>query len=585
MLEDGLSATWVTDDKIALWAKNSSGAYILSNQTFKTYGYDDAKGYFTSTLSSAMPEDTYTYYCTYPVPSSVTGTIAEFYVPSTQDGKASGGADVMVSTPVTYGPLSTIPDPEDHSGMSMEMNRVMHQFRFLIPSEDTPLARESIVTMRLTFPADVVGNIMLNFANPTGWPTLMQGSGEITLNLADPISYEKGNYACVAFVPTVFNEGQELQLKAYTSDKIVQFDPINLKAKTCLPGHSTPVILIPTAVVEYPYQISFKVVGNNLGENVNEVRLEAPSGCRWPMQESNVYTYSRTDGGKITVGEEIIFRFEDEAQYEAFSNAAINVTYDSDNAITRQSVTLADLTSQDKVSVNLTIPFLFYEDFSSVPSFSDGYDNETVGLASDLYKGIKELSGYTSTMAGWFATRIGVQGGTAARICCRYEDVLGVSAYYKGRLYTPFLSNIKEDSNVKISVSFKYGGDRKEMLGWNFKYPQKSPMLYFGINTQENVINPDQNEGDLIDQITGMIGGSGFSSMAPTSLSPMAIKGEAIPMGGSYTSFAGTRTVTIDNVDCGMRLGWILSTDCEAGSINANYWLYIDDIKVQIVNE
>ena len=67
-----------------------------------------------------------------------------------------------------------------------------------------------------------------------------------------------------------------------------------------------------------------------------------------------------------------------------------------------------------------------------------------------------------------------------------------------------------------------------------------------------------------------------------TSLSPIAIKGEAIPMGGSYTSFAGTKTVTIENVDNGMRLGWVVTTDSDAGSVNANYWLYIDDIKVQI---
>jgi hypothetical protein len=185
-------------------------------------------------------------------------------------------------------------------------------------------------------------------------------------------------------------------------------------------------------------------------------------------------------------------------------------------------------------------------------------------------------------MRGWYATRIGVKGGTAARLCCRYEDVLGNSAYYKGRLYTPFLSNLKDGADVNISVSFRYGGDRNEMLGWNFKYPLKSPVLYFGINSQDVVTNPDQNEGDIIDQVTGLIGGSGYASMNVTSLSPIAIKGEAIPMGGSYTSFAGTKTVTIENVDNGMRLGWVVTTDSDAGSVNANYWLYIDDIKVQI---
>jgi hypothetical protein len=91
------------------------------------------------------------------------------------------------------------------------------------------------------------------------------------------------------------------------------------------------------------------------------------------------------------------------------------------------------------------------------------------------------------------------------------------------------------------------------------------------------------NEGNIIDQVTGLVGGSGFASSAPTSLSPMVIKGETLPKtGGSYTSFAGTKSVTVENVDNGMRLAWIISTDNTASNTNANYWLYIDDIKVSI---
>lgn len=583
MLEDGLSATWTDGDQIALWAKSSSGSFYLSNQIFKTYGYDKSLGYFTTTLPSEMPEDTYTYYCTYPAPQSVNGNTAYFYLPNIQNGKASGGVDIMVADPVNHGALTAVPEIEDHSGLSMRMNRMMHQFRFWIPSEDTPLKNDAIGRMVLTFPTQVAGDIQLDMTDPSRSAVLSGGYREITLNLEDFVSFKKQNFACVAIVPTRFVEGQELQLKAYTEDKIVQFAPIDLKSRTCLAGHSTPVMLIPSSITEYPYQIAFKVVANNLGEDVNEIRFEAPAGCVWPEHDSNVCVYRRKDGLQITTGEVITFRFESEAQYRKFSNATVNVTYDSENAITAQSVTIANLSGVEKTVASLTIPYLFYQDFSSVPSFSDGYDNETVGAASSLYKGIKELSQFTPVLAGWFATRIGVQGGTAARICCRYEDVLGQSAYYKGRLYTPFLTNIKDDHDVDIQISFRYGGDRKEMLGWNFKYPLKSPVLYFGVNTQENVINPDQNQGDLIDQITGMIGGSGFSSKAATSLSPMAIKGEAIPIGGSYADLNRTRIVNIEGVDNGMRLGWILSTDSEAGSVNANYWLYIDDIKVWIV--
>jgi hypothetical protein len=80
-----------------------------------------------------------------------------------------------------------------------------------------------------------------------------------------------------------------------------------------------------------------------------------------------------------------------------------------------------------------------------------------------------------------------------------------------------------------------------------------------------------------------MIAGSGFSSATPSSLSPKAIDGEYLDKeNGSYTSLPKTKTLIIDGVDKYMRLGWILTTDNTASNTNANYWFYIDDIKVQI---
>jgi hypothetical protein len=159
-------------------------------------------------------------------------------------------------------------------------------------------------------------------------------------------------------------------------------------------------------------------------------------------------------------------------------------------------------------------------------------------------------------------------------------------AYYKGRIYSPPLSRIKEGRDVKISVTFDHGSNRNEMktlINWSYKAPDKSPILYFGINTQEVVTNPDQHEGNVIDQVTGLYSGSGYASATPSSLSPMVIKGEALDKeNGSYTNLPRTRTVTIDNVDRDMRLGWILTTDNTTSNINSNYWFYIDNIKVQI---
>lgn len=586
MQPNGLSTVWETGDLLALWARNQAGTFTLSNQTFKAYGLDSGRGFFTSTLDSEMPQGTYTYYCCYPKPKSVDGTKVTFDVPAVQDGKASSGADIMVADPTQFGPLTVIPQlDDDHSLLSLNMNRMMHQFRFYVPAENTVLGNEQITKIVVTFPRNVVGTTTLDLADPSSAAVLSSGTKQITLNLKSPLKLSSGNepyFACMAINPTKFAEGETMQIKAYTSNRIAQIDPVDLCARDFQAGHSTPVKLKVKSIIDYPYLLTFTLGANNLGEKPNSITLTAPQSCKWEGAGSNVYTYS--PGRKIEVGEKIVIRFEDEAAFREFSNKSISVVYDSDNVLSYQTIVIPDITSANSASASLSIPYLLIQDFSGIGSFNDGHDNPTVGMSSDTWKGINELSG--NGLAGWYATRIGVQGGTAARICCRFENVtvgVGSSAYYKGRLYTPILSNIKDGKDVKLSVSFRYGSNRSERDPLFGSPPKKSVLLYFGVNTESTVTNPDSIEGDLIDSVTGLIAGSGFASSAPSSLNPMPVKGVSLKStGGSYTSFEGTMNVTVDNVDNGMRLGWIVSTDNTSTNTNGNYWLYIDDIKVQI---
>ena len=591
MLSNGLSTEWLPGDKIAVWAMNSAGTYQLSNQLFELYGLEVGRGFFTSTLSSAMPEGTYTYYCSYPSPLSVNGTQATFAVPAVQDGKVSGGADVMVAYPVQHGPLTAIPDPDDHSGMSMSMNRILHQFRFYIPQSNSALGTAKITKMELNFPSEVCGNIVVDLADPAKSVSLAEAQKTITLDLAQPLAKSTESqgvykFACVSLVPTKFADGQSLSIRAYTDDMIARIDPINLKAKNCLAGHSTPVILNIKELVEFPYVIKFTLTDNKVGENVTSVKFIAPSGCKWPSTGTNEYVYN--PGKDIPVGSTIVCRFADYEDYAAFSNQSITIELETENTISTSTALIAAIPSgvdKHTSEISASVPYLLYQDFSSISTYSDGHDNPSVGAGSDTYKGITELS--SAGLAGWYGTRIGVQGGASARICCRYEDVLGVSAYYKGRLYTPPMSRIKGGSDVSVQVSFKHGSNRNEMktvINWQYKAPDKSPILYFGINTQDEVTNPDKNEGNIIDSITGMISGSGFSNPTPTSLMPMIIKGEYLDKeNGSYTNLPKSMTMTISGVDRDTRFGWILTTDNSQGSVNANYWFYIDEIKVQIV--
>ena len=193
MLPNGLSAAWEEGDQLAVWAADANGSYVLSNQIFKTYGIDGQRGFFTSVLGSDMPQGTYTYYCCYPAPTSVSGTSVTFNLPSVQDGKASGGSDIMVATPVVHGALTAIPEPEDHSGMRMQMNRMMHQFRFFIPQDDELMGDERIERMIMSFPVPVTGNVTLDFADPEAQMLLTEGKADVELELSQPIGVSSGD--------------------------------------------------------------------------------------------------------------------------------------------------------------------------------------------------------------------------------------------------------------------------------------------------------------------------------------------------------------------------------------------------------
>ena len=588
MLSDGLSAEWLPSDKISVWAKGPDGTFELENQIFGLYGLDVERGFFTSTLSSPMPDGVYTYYCSYPSPESVKGTQAVFTLPSVQNGKVADGADIMIATTVQHGPLTSVKDLDSHSRMYVSMNRMMHQFRFYVPENNLVMQSEKITKIELGFPGNVCGKVMLDLADPEQKAVLSDAGSKVILQLDEPLgisSESKGVYefACAAIVPSEFAAGEKLSLRAFTDEKIAVIEPVDLKGKSFKPGHSTPVRLVVKELVEYPYQIRFTLSGNNVGESVTSVKFVAPNGCRWPLSGTNEYVYA--PGKEIQVGETVTFRFADYNEYAAFSSKNVSIVLETENAISTSSVTVAAIPSNVQShasSISASMPYLLYQDFTSVSTYNDGHDNPTVGTSSDTYKGITELS--SAGLPGWYGTRVGVQKGASARICCRYEHVLLAGAYYKGRLYTPQLSMLKEGHNVKISVSYKYGSNRSERDPLFGSKPDKSPVLYFGVNTQDVVTNPDENEGGIIDQITGLYAGSGYASSTPTSLSPMVIKGEYLDKAnGSYTSLPKSKSVTVENVDRYMRLAWILTTDNTASNTNANYWFYIDEIKVKII--
>ncbi len=574
MLPDGLSSIWTEGDQLSLWALNSSGSYTLSNQIFKAYGLDAGRGFFTSTLSEHMPEDTYSYIACYPAPVSVSGSKVTFNLPSVQDGKASSGADIMISDPVQYGPLTAIPEPEDHSGLRMRMNHMMHQFRFFVPEDDQLLGDEKIERILLTFPKGVTGNVTLDVEDPDGPVELTDNQAEVELRLAEPIGVSSGDdyeFACLAFAPVQFDEGQVLQLKAYTDDKIVFIDPVDLKAKSCASGHSTPVKLRICDVADYAGIIYLNLVTNNLGENPKKITLTAPEGCNWGDGGSNVFVYD--PGREIQTGETLAFKFEtDESAYTAFSGQPIDILYDSENALLSERLTMPVITGRGMTSLSMTVPYLLFEDFSCIHTEGESYGNNSYSSSEREQPG-KSLDSYMSHK-GWNAARFWMKAGTCVRINTRYQEVkilFTFASTHYGRLDTPQLSGLKDGKSVNLSVIFDAGGNKHSESSLDVL----SPSIAVATHSNTGVLNGIPT------------GTAGLGSNYDTTLADFGTTHEDIPIedncgNDAFSSTFTTRTATVNMANCTNRICFYVKYTSKSGIGNNEFNVYIDNIRVKI---
>lgn len=572
ILPNGLSAVWQPGDQLALWARNSAGDFVLQNQIFTTYGLDGKHGFFTSVLSGAMPEDSYTYLCSYPAPMSVDGTKATFNIPSIQDGQVSEGVDVMIATPVQSGSLQKIPDMDGHTNLKMEMNRMLHQFRFYIPEGDVVLGEEKIERINLSFPAAVAGNVTLDLENVDEPGVLTGGQTDVSLELSRPIGVSHGDayeFACLALSPVQFPEGN-MSIRAYTDDKIAILDPVDLKEKTCLAGHSTPVQLKIKALVDYAGIINVTLDANNLGENPKQITLTAPSGCKWGDGGSNVYVYN--PGREILVGETLTFKFETDLNaYLAFNGQNITVTYDSENALLSETLKMPAITAQGQTSLSMSVPYLLFEDFSCIYAEGESYGNNDYSSSERDQPG-KSLDSYMSHK-GWNAARFWIKGNSV-RINTRYQEVkvlVSFASYHYGRLDTPQLSGLKAGKSVPLSVMFDAGGNRNSKSSLTVS----SPAIAVATHGKTGVLDGIPT------------GTKGLGSNYSTTLADFGTTHESVSIEDNCSSDAfndsfATRTATIFSASSKDRICFYVTYSPQSGTGNCEFNAYIDNIRVKI---
>ena len=588
--DDGKSISWEQGDNVALWALQGS-SYIFQNHSFNLWfrTVDNSQAFFASTLAASisMPDGEYTYYACHPTPTNVNGTTATFVIPSTQDGKMSGGADIMVAQgqgpalKKLYNPDAENPEDRDFiidEGLSLNMRHLIHALRFYVSQARWGFpADETVERIVFTMPSttsgiSAVGTVNADVASASGGLTMTNNGGNtITLYLREPIGPSSANingvvefdYAAAAIMPATY--AGDLTAKVYSQTKASQVT-ISGISRTMDAGHITPVSLDCTNTINQ-YYLRFHYGGNNIGEDIIAIRVNYTDENGTSQILTIPVEQFVKDGGFYDVDLTDWAPANFSALRNKLKGQNIVVEFESKNAIVTQTITLPDVTQPGVRNVTLTAPYLFEQNFNSIAAFNDGHDNFKTGSGwdswnySDTYN--KSISLNNNGLTGWSASRIGVSNGTV-RICARYESSgLGVKSIYRGRLDSPALSSIKSGSTVKLKVYFDYGGNRveySETFGIVDTTPNANPIMSFGTTTETG--NPGPGKGE----IEG---------------------GEVLSIDSEYGKVPEDTTPRIlTGCTNSTRLTWLVSTDRNdnlAG--NGNYWLYLDNIKVQIVSE
>ena len=584
--DDGVTISWNKDDKVALWAKKDN-TFVLNNQEFKNWFItaDKSQAFFTAKLNNnAMPTNTtYQYYVTYPTPSSVNGTTCTYTLPAMQDGMMGGGADIMVAQGT--GPALAklyIPEPEedgtseedpnyvlDQNRLSLNMHHLIHALRFYVPQGKWGFPQgETVERIVLTMPQNIAGTVKTDVAKVDGLALNSNGNKSITLSLAeDLVASTSGdmNYAVAAILPpsTTYGANDKLVVKTYSQTRVATQE-ISLNGRgpqatnenmRMAAGRVTPVGLDCSTTSERP-KIAFRINTNNLGEQPYRITLtSADTNTKWQAGDDHIYEYyTGSENTTIAKGSGFDIYCDD---VTSIWGKQITVTYESKSAIVSEVISsIPEVGAGATYDVRLNVPYLLFEDFSEVSTFHS--NDEHVGFGSN--SGTKD--GYPF-LNGWSGGRIGADEKTAIRIACRRET----SADYPARVDSAPLRGLKDGKSVKLSILFDYGMDRKT---YGLNAPNVGQTCYLGyVKNNDNAISSGRNFYVYgLDDQEGEFPISFFINET----------------GASYTKLPHKDyEYSLSGCDNKTRLTWLTTNEHKDGASNATVWLYIDNVRVKIV--
>lgn len=543
---------WTVGDQLLLWAQstsNNSYAFEAAHFTLATFNAEYTSADFMATVGT-MAEDTYRYTALYPLPNERTGSTVSYTLPAEQSGRYTPSLDVMHAT--TTGAALAASDrqhmePEwDQPRLAFE--HLFHLIRIRIPEGKNNLGLP-IKRLDITFPQAVVGTVTFDALDPeqtTVWSNL---TNKITVELDDQNLIDAGKgYVWLHVRPTELDG--TISFVAYNEAGVVSHEISTAVNKTMQAQHVTPIAL---TIPDSPYApftyIDLREVANNLGEEWQTMTL---SGANFfvPFSANTVATQQFTPNSAKS------YKVAISGAPSAMAGKSLSLQYESAHCLFTEPVQLPSSLAGDRYNeVQTTVPYLLEEDFSGITS---DFENGTVHKTSDAgeYDAI-DLNQYG--LADWYGARVGGAAGKNLRICSRIEMGMWITNRNTGRVDTPALSRLKPDANAKIRVAYDYAGDRYEATG-SGGYP------VYSAGTSTSRVQKGDNQ---IEQVV-------------VSSQVLAIDGPN--KNGTYYGNTPHHN-TFDAQGCGntTRVSWFVTNNrASAFAGNGMYWLYIDNIKIQI---
>ncbi len=545
---DMSSVRWSIGDEAAVWAKNTTSQedVLLGEKfTLRYYGTTYSSAEFSAAIDPLDEDSRYTYSAFYPYPKVINadGTII-YNIPALQSGDYDGVADIRVADVTEGGAItgSTL------GGASLSFRSLAHAFKISIPEGHNHLYSD-IKELIIEMPTEVVGDFLFDMNDTESAPAIVaDGAGRGIM-----VDMSGKEEAWIFFNPTANVTGN---IKIYGVDSQNRYSnsyDIALSGHTFAAGRITPVYT--KIMEEMPLTtLNFSFSENNLGEDIEKVRITAPKGVVFKESNSNTIEFDSTD---IT-NENYSLSFYAYFYGDMIRNGGLQIEFESESAIVGETLSMASVSDDTTNNFVSAVPYPIFIDFSTLTedfSIHDNIATGTSGIDYD-YEDWTDLSDY-GLPNGWTAGRVGGSASDQSlRICGREE----AGKKYPGRLDSPQFAWIKPGKSVNVRVSYNYSGAKKE-------YRMSSWFNHLGDSWYQFGYEIDREEG---------LNGN-------TEISNVVQGWTKQNTSGSYTSITQSASHVITAATNEHRASWRASCDKSSSTAqNGNYWLYIDNIKVQI---